>query len=289
MANSMQLYLLRYGEIGTKSPTVRSNFVSILVQNIERMFLNQQREIFIEKRGFGRIFGYTKQEDSGIFSRIFGLVSYSPVEEISSDLDEIKRRSKSFAEGKQGSFAVRARRTGDQDYSSMDVEEAVGAVILDENPDLVVDLDDPDNTLYIEVRNNKAYLFTKKYEGPGGLPLSSQGKAAAFVEEREDFLATWLMMKRGVRCYVYYTEENEWIDRLKGWDPNLKSLKINERNHLFDDKLTEEIDAVVLGETMEDITETKTDKLIFRPLIGFSKSMIEDKIERIKVLENSKN
>ncbi len=282
----MQLYLLRYGEIGTKSPTVRSNFESILVQNIERMFLNQQKEIFIDKRGYGRIFGYTEKEYSTLFSRVFGLVSYSPAEEISSDLEEIKDESRDFAEGKEGTFAVRARRTGDQEYSSMDVEEAVGSVILEENPTLDVDLDDPQNTLYIEIRNNKAYLFTEKYEGPGGLPLSSQGKAAAFVEDRNGFLAAWLMMKRGVRCYIYYTEENEWVNRLKKWDPNLKNFKIKGKDHLFSDDLSEEADAIILGETMEDITEIETEKLIFRPLIGFSKNMIKDKINKIRDLED---
>ncbi|MFW6196628.1 MAG: THUMP domain-containing protein, partial [Thermoplasmatota archaeon] len=219
----MQLYLLRYGEIGTKSPSVRKNFESILIQNIERMFLNDKKEIFIENRGRGRIFGYTRKDDSNIFSRIFGLVSYSPATEVSSDLEKIKEESKSFAEGKEGTFAVRARRTGDQDYSSMDVEEAVGSIILEENPALDVNLDNPDHTLFIEVRNNKAYLFTEKREGPGGLPLSSQGKAAAFVEGKKGFLSAWLMMKRGVRCYVYYSYENKWVDRLKKWDPNLRS------------------------------------------------------------------
>ena len=282
----MQLYLLRYGEIGTKSPSVRSNFESILVQNIERMFLSSKKEIFIEKRGFGRIFGYTEKEDSSLFSRTFGLVSYSPAEEISSDLEEIKEKSRSFADGRKGTFAVRARRIGDQDYSSMDVEEAVGSVILDENPDLDVDLDDPEHILYIEVRNNKAYLFTEKFEGPGGLPLSSQGKAAAFVEDEKGFLAAWLMMKRGVRCYIYYTEENDWVNRLKKWDPNLKNFEIKERDRLFYDEISEEIDGVVLGETLEDVSEVKSDKLIFRPLIGFSKDIIKEKINKIEHLEN---
>lgn len=280
----MQLYLLRYGEIGTKSPSVRKTFESILVQNIERMFLKNKKEIFIEKRGLGRIFGYTKKENSSIFSRVFGLVSYSPAEEISSDLEEIKEESKSFAEGKKGTFAVRARRTGDQDYSSMDVERAVGSVILDENPALEVDLDDPDNILFIEIRNNKAYLFTEKKEGPGGLPLSSQGKAAAFVEDENDFLAAWLMMKRGVRCYIYYSNENEWIKKLEKWDPNLKKFSIKNWNKLFTDELPEEIEAVVFGERLEDISQIKTEKLIFRPLIGLSKDIIKKKVKKIKDL-----
>ncbi len=282
----MQLNLLRYGEIGTKSPSVRNNFESILIQNIERMFLNSDKEIFIETKGWGRIFGYTEKEDSKLFSRIFGLVSYSPAKEISSDLSEIKNESKSFANGKTGTFAVRARRTGDQNYSSMDVEEKVGSVILKENPELEVDLDDPDNTLFIEVRNNKAYLFTEKNEGPGGLPLSSQGKAAAFVQDKKDFMAAWLMMKRGVRCYIYYTEENEWVDKLKKWDPNLKTFKIEKRGSLFTEDLPENLDGIVLGETLEDISELNTEELIFRPLIGFSKSMIDEKMKMIDRLED---
>ncbi|MEF8875058.1 MAG: THUMP domain-containing protein, partial [Candidatus Thermoplasmatota archaeon] len=134
----LELHLLRYGEIGTKSPNVRKHFEDILMQNIERTFLSREEEVITEKRGRGRIFAYALKKNSYLFSRIFGLTSYSRARQVNSDLDELKKEGRRFADEVSGSFAVRARRVGEHEYNSQEVEAEIGDVILDEDPDLKV-------------------------------------------------------------------------------------------------------------------------------------------------------
>lgn len=281
----MQQYLLRYGEIGTKSPNVRKNFEDILIQNIERMFLKEDREVFIERER-GRIFAFIKEESAYLFSRIFGLVSYSLVKEIPSDIESIRKKSREIVDDFKGSFAVRARRTGNHDFSSQEAAAEAGEAILEKKPDLEVDLDNPDHELHLEIRDKLTYLFTDINDAPGGLPLSSQGKVAAYIEDVNDFVATWLIMKRGARPYVFYPPESGWLEKLEKWDPNLK--KLGEGN--FDDFLSldlpEEIDAIILGFTLEDYKKIEHDLPVFNPLIGFTKERIKKTLDRISILSN---
>lgn len=280
----MQQFLLRYGEIGTKSMNIRRNFVDILIQNIERTFLKYKREVFIERER-GRIYAFVNKNDAYLFSRIFGIVSYSPVTETSSELDSIKKESRKFAADLSGTFAVRARRTGEHDYTSPQAAGEIGSVVLEENLELEVDLDSPEHELYLEIRNDRAYIFNRIYEGPGGLPLSSQGKVASYIQNRNDFLATWLLMKRGARAYVYHASDTDWMDRLDKWDPKLKILGVGDKKDFLKYDLPDEINGIVLGDTLETLEMVNHGLPIFRPLIAFTGNRINAHLDKIQTLE----
>ncbi|MEF8833083.1 MAG: THUMP domain-containing protein [Candidatus Thermoplasmatota archaeon] len=277
-------HLLRYGEIGTKSSKIRKHFEDILIDNIERTFLSMNKEVITEKKGLGRIFAYTQNENSFLFSRIFGIVSYSRVKELSSDLKDIKEEAKKFAKDISGTFAVRARRTGQHDYGSQDVEDQVGSLILDENPDLEVDLDDPENEFRVEVRHDRAYVFRAIEEGPRGLPLSSQGKVAAYIEDRYDFLAAWMMMKRGARPYAFI-KDKKWAYRLNRGDPNLKKIGVESFEEILSMETPKDVQAIVLGERLGDYSRKEYDMMTLRPLIGLTEDGIENIFATIERLE----
>jgi len=278
-------HLIRYGEIGTKSPSIRKHFEDILIDNIERTFLSRQKEVITDRKDLGRIFAYTQMENSYLFSRIFGIVSYSQVKELRADLKEIKDEAKKFAEDVSGTFAVRARRTGQHEYGSQDVEDQVGNLILDENQDLEVDLDDPENEIHIEVRHDRAYIFTEIEEGPGGLPLSSQGKIAAHIGDEYDFLATWMMMKRGARPHAFI-EDSRWTERLRRWDPNLKKVEVESFEDMLSLDKPKEVMALVLGERLEDCSRRQSELMILRPLIGLTEERIKKLFSMVKKLES---
>jgi len=280
----LQPYLLRYGEIGIKSNNIRKHFENILIDNIERTFLSKDKEVITDKKGLGRIFAYTQNENSYLFSRIFGIVSYSKVNELSAELEDMKNEAKKFARDINGTFAVRARRVGHHGYSSQDVEDEIGSVILEENPNLRVDLDEPENEFHIEIRHSDAYIFTEIEEGPGGLPLSSQGKVAAYIEDKYDFLATWLMMKRGARPYVTIGDDM-WADKLKKWDANLKKIGAGNFEKILSKDHAKDIKAVVLGERLENYSIKKYETMTIRPLIGFTEERIKKFFETIEKLE----
>ena len=56
----------------------------------------------------------------------------------------------------------------------------------------------PNSDFIIEVREDKTYIFHEKIQGPGGLPIGTQGRMIALVSSGIDSpVATYLMMKRG--------------------------------------------------------------------------------------------
>ncbi len=279
----MKLFLLRYGELGTKSISIRRNFEFILIDNIERMFLKEGEEIVLE-RTRGRIFAHADATAGHIFTRIFGLVSFSPVRETSSEINSILKEGAKIWTEKEGSFAVRARRTGTHPYTSQELAAAVGGAVLEVNPQLTVDLSSPDHELHVEVRDSKAYLFIEIYNAPGGLPLGSQGKVAAYVENKNDFLAAWLMMKRGARTYIIHPPDNKWADALDGWDPNLKRMEVDRMDDILSLKLPTEVQGLVTGDTLKSLRCIEHGLPVFRPLVGFTEERIKGYVKDISKL-----
>nr|WP_319372616.1 tRNA uracil 4-sulfurtransferase ThiI [uncultured Methanobacterium sp.] len=196
-----KLIIVRYGEIGVKSPKVRGRFERKLIENIKTV-INDKIEI---KQG--RIFIYPKDLNKTLDSlqKIVGIVSYSPAAVTPTDHDSIKELIETYTrelvnEGSfssKDSFAVKCRRVGKHDFSSQEMAAYAGSVVYGVT-ESKVDLSNPDFRLYVEVRDDKTYVFHEKIKGLGGLPMGTQGKVIALVSGGIDSpVATFLMMKRG--------------------------------------------------------------------------------------------
>ena len=195
------LIIARYGEIGLKSPKIRSRFERKLVKNIKATF---DCEV---DRNQGRIYIFPKNFDEGIekLNRVFGVVSYSPATSTYAnyeDIDEILRQYTKdlMAEGildENTKFAIKCRRVGTHDFTSQEMAAHCGGVVRD----VVlapVDLTNPDLTIFVEIRDDDAYIYHEKIKGPGGLPLGTQGKVVVLLSSGIDSpVAAYLMMKRG--------------------------------------------------------------------------------------------
>lgn len=193
--------LVRYGEIGIKSDRVRSRYESTLVKNIEKALIFCEIPFDAVVRDFGRIFVQTRDVAAALtIASVFGVVSVSPVQTEAATLEAMKDAalriiSPLLTPGK--SFAIRARRTGTQAYSSKDIGVVVGGAI-EQATTAPVRLTKPDVELFIEVRAERAYIYTEVIDGVGGLPLGTQGKVIALISGGIDSpVAAWLMMKRG--------------------------------------------------------------------------------------------
>src|SRR6185312_12643597 len=107
-----------------------------------------------------------------VLGRTFGVCSYSPVDHTCvAELAEIVRLgAEAYAPLVAGkSFAVRARRIGTHDYTSVDIQYALGARL---RPGAArVDLRRPEVEVFVEVREQVAYLYSRILPGPNGLPL----------------------------------------------------------------------------------------------------------------------
>lgn len=208
--------LVRYGEIAVKSEKVRRRMEKVLLSNIIFKIKSSGLNEFKIKRERGRIFVVTNkaEEVASLLTKIFGIVSVSPAIEVDNSIENIVRYSLSLAKVNVGSatkFAVRARRVKSYKLTSKDIERVVGEALLKNIPNLRVNLDSPDYTLYIEVRERNAYLFDKVLKGVGGLPYGVEGKVVALVSGGVDSaVASWLMMKRGCEVIPVHYDMQEY-------------------------------------------------------------------------------
>lgn len=195
------LIIARYGEIGLKSPKIRSRFEKKLVKNIKATF-----DCDVD-RNQGRIYIFPKDFDEGIekLNRVFGVVSYSPATSTFSTYEAIDETLGSYVEDlisegildENTKFAIKCRRVGTHDFTSQEMAAHCGGVVR--NVILApVDLTNPDLTIFVEIRDDKAFIFHEKVKGPGGLPLGTQGKVVVLLSSGIDSpVAAYLMMKRG--------------------------------------------------------------------------------------------
>jgi thiamine biosynthesis protein ThiI len=282
-----RVILIRYGEIALKSKPVRKILVRKLKDNIKTHFSKQNLECFIIS-DYGRIYLYCDDHSSAekILRRIFGIVSFSLCTEISSEIDQIldvtKREALPWLP-RGSKFAVRARRVGNHAYSSQSLAEEVGSAILSSGDELKVDLDNPDVEIFVEVRHDKAFVFSDSVKAPGGFPMGSQGNALAFVEDERDIAAAWLMMKRGCKVHIASTKEFGGLEGLKLWDPDLTLHKCEDIEELY--KLCDRIhtEALVLGWDLDRALKSKLkhNVPIFYPLIGFDVDKVDRLVETI--------
>ncbi len=268
--------LVRYCEIGLKSTPVRRKFENQLRDNILSMLVADKVEAFIS-HGDARFFLETEMPDECAFSlrKVFGIGSISIAAVCSSDLDDICKTAAEYSRGKMSEgqgFAVRARREGTHDYTSMDLGREAGSAIFNENKPLgvKVNLTDPEKIFYIEVRNNKAYIFDEYIPCPGGLPMGTQGKVVAEIKDERGVVSAWLMMKRG--CRIFATGNGD-LSLLRMYDPSLRVLTGTEA----DGGYVRDILGRVLGttlETLDSVGDFTFEVPIFYPTIGMCDSEV---------------
>src|SRR5574340_54750 len=223
--------LVRFGEIALKSRFVRRQLRDRLVANIQDLFAADGVECVTEADE-ARIYVHT--DDVGharsILTRVFGVVSVSPAAEAHGDLESLKplalREAASAGLGPGTSFAIRARRVGTHPFTSTDLAKEIGAAIVDAHPGVKVNLGAPQVEIHVEVRENRGFVFREFWEGPGGLPLGSQGRALAVVDSDASMVAAWMAMKRGCRVVVAAPTGSQAAEALRRWEPGLKILDL---------------------------------------------------------------
>lgn len=198
------IVLVRYGEISLKSSRVRARLVALLLNNLQESLRRAGVADYRISEVEGRIVIHVPRDEllkaSLAAARVFGVVSASPAYMIRfSDINEISTAAyelwRSEVAGRR--FAVRVNRVGNHPFTSLDVARRVGATLYPFSSG--VDLDNPEVELHVEIRGWQAFLFKEIIEGPGGLPLGSQGgKVLALVSGGFDSpVAYWLMSRRG--------------------------------------------------------------------------------------------
>lgn len=219
--------LVAYGEIALKSKFVRSRLEGLLARQIGFALSRRGFEGHCVLRRYGRLYiEGVPAEAAEVIASVFGVVSAMPALRTTSDFDSVVKlaievASERIDEGQ--SFAVRPKTVGSHPYSSHDLAVHVGSAVLEalSGRGVHVDLDDPDVTLYIEVRDRDAFVYTRVVEGFGGLPYGSQGRVVSLFSGGIDSpVAAWLTMKRGAEVLPLFMDQrphvgDSYVDRVE--------------------------------------------------------------------------
>jgi len=139
-------------------------------------------------------------------SRTLGVAHADACERTEADLEDIVERVAKLAEKriKQGeTFAVRARNFEPSHLKGKEIEIRAGAEILSRlHNDVKVNLSNPDSTVRVFYGRKDAFISAIRFDGPGGLPVGSQGSVLGLATDPAlSPLSFFLMMKRGAMVW----------------------------------------------------------------------------------------
>lgn len=232
------MIIIRYDEIGLKGKN-RVYFENVLLDNIKKQ---------LKKNGFnsnvtrvrGRII-VSSNAPIEIYSKIFGIRSYSPAIESSLDINHIYEKVKEILKGKNfETFRVSAQRLWKgYDKTSTEINENIGEWVI-RDFSKKVDLENPEMNIGIEILPDRSYIFTERYSGPGGLPYGIEGKILMLISGGIDSpVAAYLLMKRGADItFLHYKTNDEILKKVKNLIKILESYSPKSLDLIVEDHRT---------------------------------------------------
>jgi len=206
--------LLKFGEITLKGAN-RAYFENTLL-----------RQVRYRLKPYGKFNVYKSQsticvepEDEncdaegayGACKRTFGVISLCRAFEAKKDMEDIKKRAVELAPTLllgAASFKADARRADKSfPYTSPEISAEVGDAILSVCPHVKVNVHDPDVTVRVEIRDEKAFISGAREKGAGGMPVTTNGKALLLLSGGIDSpVAGHMICRRGVKLEVIHFE-----------------------------------------------------------------------------------
>lgn len=200
------LIMIRYGELSTKGKNIK-DFIQRLAGNIQSV-LSDHDEIKVSwhrDRTYVHLNGADSKEICAKLQHIFGIQTFSPVVELAKDdIEQVKAVAVDLVRPQvesAESFKIQTRRADhNYEYNTLEMNRLLGSAVGEAYPQLNVQMEDPDITIYVEVRNEAIYLYTEIIDGPGGMPVGTAGKGMLMLSGGIDSpVAGYLAMKRGIK------------------------------------------------------------------------------------------
>ena len=334
-----KLYLIKEGEISLKGGN-RDYFEKKLRNNL-KLKLRPYHSLIQKQKG--RIFAYIDADcpDERIekaLSTTFGITGFAKAVVTEKELEKIKTTAREILKssnfGTKGTYKVAVNRE-DKGFqlNSHQMAMELAEIVHEEFPELTVNLDHPDYTLYCEIRQ-EVYLYTSQTKSVGGLPVGTAGRGMLLLSGGIDSpVAAVQMAKRGVKldCIYFhaypYTSELalEKVKKLASLiAPYLQGTNLyvvpftkgqeHIRDNGYEDEATlmfraammqtatklaknHEATALTTGEALSQVasqtldamnfTDSMTDLVVLRPLVGMDKEEIIDRAKVIGTYETS--
>ena len=194
--------LVKVGEIHLKGLN-RPFFERTLMDHIRKVVKPVGGTVKIAQ---SRIYVYNISDDDldAILDKlkcIFGIYALSPAKETEKTMEDIINTTFEMIRSAnlKGTFKIRARRSDKRfPIESPEICIKVGEAVLNEFPELTVDVHNPDHLIQVEVREH-AYVYVSEIAAVGGMPIGTNGKAMLLLSGGIDSpVAGYMIAKRGV-------------------------------------------------------------------------------------------
>lgn len=201
-----EMILCKLGEVVLKGLNRRS-FEDKLISNLRRR---------VSKSGNFRVYSkqstiYVEPVDNACdldaafaaCRQVFGVVAVSRALPCAKDVQAIIATAKEYLHGELStaqSFKVESKRA-DKTFplTSIQLSQQVGGALHQAFPNLEVNVHDPELTVFLEIRDDAAFVHGPAVPGAGGLPLGMGGTAVTLLSGGIDSpVSSWMMAKRGV-------------------------------------------------------------------------------------------
>lgn len=197
-----ELVLIKYGEIILKGLN-RHVFEDRLVNNIKKV-VGEKAKVYKSRATIYAEPASPQYNDEIVekVSRVFGVVSVNRAAICEKSLESILAVSAEYLKNELSAaktFKVETKRA-DKTFplKSPEVSREIGGGILSKFNHLTVDVKNPYVLVNVEIRENAAYVYSRKISGQGGMPTGSSGKAMLLLSGGIDSpVAGYQIAKRG--------------------------------------------------------------------------------------------
>ncbi len=200
--------VVRYGELALKGGN-RPEFERALVRNLKDA-LKPITPVTVERQR-GRMLVTPEgraEEVAARAARVFGVKSVSPAWRSRPEPEAIAQLARAvfldalaqLAPGRERTMRVRSKRADKRfPMTSVEFDRYLGERVLAGIDDVRVQLDDAAIELGVEIRPEGVNVFARRIQGPGGLPVGTQGRGLCLLSGGIDSpVAAWMSMKRGL-------------------------------------------------------------------------------------------
>ena len=268
-----KIIIVRYCEIHLKGKN-RGFFERLLQENVQKALADNPHSMRILNARY-LIENFNEDDYAEIEKKLLkvpGIHSFSPAYVVKSDLDEITECVKYLCDGKVGEFKVETNRA-DKTFpmTSVQVSCELGGRLLDFNPNLTVNVVNPQFVVSVDMRESgETLIYTDVVKGIGGLPTGSSGKGVLMLSGGIDSpVAGFMLARRGMRLdavhfhsYPYTSEAaKEKVETLckmvseYAGSMNLYVVKFTHIQEEIHEKCPEELMITMMRRLMMRITE----------------------------------
>ena len=202
-----EIILLKSGEIALKGLN-RNQFEELLVRNAKRKLKDIGSFEFVRAQSTISVTPLSEEINMDAafeqLKKVFGISALSRACVAPKDFEEIKKQTVTYLQEElqtAKTFKVTAKRS-DKKFSlnSPQICAALGEYILNSFPNLTVDVNFPQITVTVEIRDTAAYIHLNQTAGAGGMPVGSAGKGLLLISGGIDSpVAGYMLAKRGVQ------------------------------------------------------------------------------------------